>query len=84
MWHGTLSVRPRFSHARGIPLTDHITSLTGQGARSCTGRPLAEMEMLLVISTLVRNFRLRLHESTTDASMRYAPAVACVISPRLL
>lgn len=47
---------------------------TGQGARSCVGRPLAEIEMLLVTTTLARNFKFSLDKSTTEASMR------CVLS----
>jgi len=50
-------------------MTDGI--YLGQGARVCAGRSVAEMEMLLVISTLARTFRFDLHESTTKESMRY-------------
>ncbi|KAH7097758.1 cytochrome P450 [Auriculariales sp. MPI-PUGE-AT-0066] len=42
----------------------------GQGPRACLGRPLAELELLLVISTIVNNFRMELHESVTTESMR--------------
>jgi len=61
-----------FSKISGPRVTaGQLTKLfKGQGPRSCAGRPIAEMEILLVISTLVRNFRLGLHESTTEDSMR--------------
>ncbi|KAH7097733.1 cytochrome P450 [Auriculariales sp. MPI-PUGE-AT-0066] len=42
----------------------------GQGIRSCVGRPLAELELVLVTTTLVRNFSLSLHETTTPKSMK--------------
>lgn len=40
-----------------------------QGPRGCIGRPLAEMVLPLVIVTLVSNFDIALHESTTPDSM---------------
>ncbi|KZV94362.1 cytochrome P450 [Exidia glandulosa HHB12029] len=43
----------------------------GQGPRACVGRPLAEIELLLVASTLARTFRLTPHASTTAESMRH-------------
>ncbi|KZV94356.1 cytochrome P450 [Exidia glandulosa HHB12029] len=52
----------------------------GQGVRACVGRPLAEMELLLVTATIVRNFRLTRHKSTTDVSMR--PIDLAVVGPR--
>jgi len=60
-------------------LTD--ASFAGQGARACAGRSVAEIEILLVVSALVKTFRFSLHESTTEASMR---CVAVAISVVLL
>ncbi|KZV87269.1 cytochrome P450 [Exidia glandulosa HHB12029] len=42
----------------------------GQGARQCTGKPLAELELQLVTAALVNNFRVHLHESATPESMK--------------
>ncbi|KZV99478.1 cytochrome P450 [Exidia glandulosa HHB12029] len=50
-----------------------------QGIRACAGRPLAEMEIILVTSTLVRNFRIKLDEKTTPESM--APRDLAVVGP---
>ncbi|KAH7099062.1 cytochrome P450 [Auriculariales sp. MPI-PUGE-AT-0066] len=50
------------------------------GLRACPGRPLAEIETVLTITTVVRNFRVRLHESTTEDSM--SPVDLGVIPPK--
>lgn len=42
----------------------------GQGARQCTGKPLAELELVLVTAGLVNNFRFNLHKSATPESMK--------------
>ena len=43
---------------------------TGVGIRSCAGRALADLELGLVTAIIVKNFRIRLHETTTPDSMR--------------
>lgn len=55
--------------------------LAGQGARACAGRSVAEIEILLVVFSLVKTFRFSLHESATEASMR---CVAVAVAVNLL
>lgn len=57
---------------RAAPTRTHrrLTKCAGVGVRSCSGRALAEIELLLVAATMVGNFRMFLHESTTPESMR--------------
>ncbi|KAH7099063.1 cytochrome P450 [Auriculariales sp. MPI-PUGE-AT-0066] len=50
------------------------------GVRACVGRPLAEIEQLLTITAVVRNFRIVLHETTTEDSM--SPIDIAVIMPK--
>ncbi|KAH7097809.1 cytochrome P450 [Auriculariales sp. MPI-PUGE-AT-0066] len=52
----------------------------GLGVRACVGRPLAEVEILQTLAAVISNFRLRLHESTTEESM--GPQDLTVIGPR--
>ncbi|KAH7097739.1 cytochrome P450 [Auriculariales sp. MPI-PUGE-AT-0066] len=40
-----------------------------QGVRACVGKPLAEIELLLCVATIVRHFKIALHDSATPESM---------------
>ncbi|KAJ7096192.1 cytochrome P450 [Mycena epipterygia] len=42
----------------------------GIGIRGCIGRPLAEMELYMIISTIVRRFKIKPARRTTEDSMR--------------
>ncbi|EJD50032.1 cytochrome P450 [Auricularia subglabra TFB-10046 SS5] len=42
------------------------------GVRACTGRPLAELELLLVTVAIVTHFDIALHETTTPSSMDFS------------
>ncbi|EJD41987.1 cytochrome P450 [Auricularia subglabra TFB-10046 SS5] len=51
----------------------------GQGVRACVGRPVAEMELLLVTAALVLNFKITIHADTTASSME--PLDIAVVGP---
>ncbi|KAJ6577342.1 cytochrome P450 [Mycena capillaripes] len=42
----------------------------GIGMRGCIGRPLAEMELYMIIATIVRRFKIRPAPNTTTSSMK--------------
>ena len=48
----------------------YLTLSTGLGTRSCVGKALADLELILITATIVQNFRVHLHETTTPESMR--------------
>jgi Cytochrome P450 len=53
-----------------------LYSTEGIGIRGCMGRPLAEMELYMIIATIVRRFKLRPAPQTTEKTMQ------CVCSYR--
>jgi len=57
--------------------------MTGFGVRSCVGKALADLELALITTTLVRNFQIHLHETVTPDSMRFTRQIS-VAGPGLL
>jgi cytochrome P450 len=61
-----------YNHAPLSPLSVLSFYLTeGIGIRGCMGKPLAEMELFMIIATIVRRFKITPAPQTTDETMQY-------------